>query len=268
MSTIQSLTEAYGFTQALLNIFPQPIIAQRAPTTKDKAQLGTVWINKVSGFAYTLTQIVNNAANWVGAAGGELLTSLTVTPGPITLTGTTNINAAGAAATVIGTGGTGTVEIGNTTGNTAVTGTLSTSSSLIVSAGGADITGATTILGLTDVNTTGAAATIIATGGTGAVFIGNSTGNSSFTGNVSATGNITSSAGNLVATTGSVVISAATEGIVLPGPTKIINGAGAPANGLAVEVGDIYINTTAASATTRIYVATAAGAWTNLTCAG
>jgi hypothetical protein len=32
-------------------------------------------------------------------------------------------------------------------------------------------------------------------------------------------------------------------------------------------VGDIYINTTAASATTRVYCATVAGTWTNFTMA-
>jgi len=53
----------------------------------------------------------------------------------------------------------------------------------------------------------------------------------------------------------------------LPGPVYIYTGAGAPANGLALHVGDLYINTTAATAATRMYIATAAGAWTNVTCA-
>lgn len=268
MSAIQSLNEAYGFTQALLNIFPQPIIALRAPTTKDKAQLGTTWINKSSGFAYILTQIVNNAANWVGAAGGELLTSLTVTPGPISLTGTTTINTAGAANTIIGTGGTGVVSIGNATGNTSITGTLTTSSTILVNAGGiAVVGGGADITGITDINIAGAAPTTIGTGGTGSVFIGNATGNTDFTGNVQVTGDITSSAGNLVASIGSVIISGAGESLTLPGPVNIITGAGVPANGLALHVGDMYINTTGATAATRLYIATGAGAWTNVVCA-
>lgn len=78
---------------------------------------------------------------------------------------------------------------------------------------------------------------------------------------------ITATTGNVTVTNGNVVFSAAATGISLPGPTTIRNGAGAPANGLAVNVGDIYINTTAATAATRIYVATAAGTWTNITCA-
>jgi hypothetical protein len=53
----------------------------------------------------------------------------------------------------------------------------------------------------------------------------------------------------------------------LPGPVYIYTGAGAPGNGLAVNVGDLYINTTAASAVTRMYIATAVGTWTNITAA-
>lgn len=55
--------------------------------------------------------------------------------------------------------------------------------------------------------------------------------------------------------------------VALPGPVYIYTGAGAPGNGLALHVGDMYINTTAASAVTRLYIATAASTWTNVTCA-
>lgn len=53
----------------------------------------------------------------------------------------------------------------------------------------------------------------------------------------------------------------------LPGPVYIYTGAGVPSNGLALHVGDLYINTTAATSTTRMYIATAASTWTNVTCA-
>lgn len=66
---------------------------------------------------------------------------------------------------------------------------------------------------------------------------------------------------------GSITLPTAATKIVLPGPVDIKSGAGAPATGLALHVGDMYINTTAATAATRIYVATAVGAWTNVTCA-
>jgi hypothetical protein len=56
----------------------------------------------------------------------------------LTVVGTTNINASGAAVTTIGTGGTGAVNIGNATGNTAVTGSLTTTTTLTATLG--DIT--------------------------------------------------------------------------------------------------------------------------------
>jgi hypothetical protein len=86
-------------------------------------------------------------------------------------------------------------------------------------------------------------------------------------GNLAVAGGMGSTVGNITATNGDVVISTATKGITLPGPTRIINGAGVPANALAVNVGDIYINTTAANIAQRIYIATGAGAWTNIVCA-
>lgn len=75
-------------------------------------------------------------------------------------------------------------------------------------------------------------------------------------------------------TTSATTIRAGTAGITLtapfvalPGPVYMYTGAGAPGNPLALHVGDIYINTTAASAVTRMYIATGVGAWTNVTCA-
>lgn len=67
-------------------------------------------------------------------------TTLTATGGLTTLTtlnqlGTANLNTAGAAVTTIGTGGTGAVNIGNATGNTAVTGSLTASTTLTSTSG-------------------------------------------------------------------------------------------------------------------------------------
>lgn len=202
MSTSSNQNTAYGLSQALLNVFPQPIVAQRAPTVNDKAKIGSVWINQPANAAYILTSIANNAANWENAGGGAgVFTSLTVQ-------GTTNINTAGNALTNIGTGATaGAVAIGNAGSTTTVGGILVVAS------------------------------------------------------------DIDSFGGNMTVQNGDLFFNTAGTGINLPGPTKIINGAGAPAGGLAAEVGDIYINTTAATAATRIYVATGVGAWTNVTCA-
>jgi hypothetical protein len=87
-------------------------------------------------------------------------------------------------------------------------------------------------------------------------------------GNITATlGDIEATEGDIIAAEGDVIISTATYGITLPGPVRIITGAGAPANALAVEIGDMYIRTDAAAAVERIYIATAVNTWTNVTCA-
>lgn len=116
---------AYGLSQPIINVFPKPIIALRDPVGTDRAPLGTLWVRPATNGAFVLTSVVNNVATWESITGGAgVFTSLTVNPGPISLTGTTTINTAGAATTTIGTGGTGAVNIGNATGETSVTGDL------------------------------------------------------------------------------------------------------------------------------------------------
>jgi trimeric autotransporter adhesin len=62
-------------------------------------------------------------------------TAFTVSGGGASITGTTTINTTGSATTTIGTGGTGAVNIGNATGNTSVTGTLTTSAGITATTG-------------------------------------------------------------------------------------------------------------------------------------
>jgi hypothetical protein len=145
MSVRQRQNVAYGLSQPLIPEAPAPIAAHRSPTTTDYAAIGTVWSNTITSQVYILASIIANVATWVlvtAGGGAGVFASLTVTPGPISLTGTTTINTAGAAATSIG--------------NAAST---------------------TTILGTVNVNSTGAGATNINGAGTGAVTIGNATGN-------------------------------------------------------------------------------------------
>jgi hypothetical protein len=249
MAGRQYINTAYCLGQSGLSTLAQlPVVSLRAPATSDKAQIGTLWVDTATNAAYILTSIVNNLANWllVEAGGGTgTFSALTVTPGPISLTGTTTINTAGAAVTTIGTGGTGAVNIGNATGNTAVTGSLSTTTSLAAT---------TTVTGGTGITAT--TGNIVATAG--AVNAGTT---------ITAGTGLTVTLGNATLTNGNLVLSTATNLISLPGPVNIMSGAGAPAAGLALHVGDMYINTTAASATTRLYIATAASTWTNVTCA-
>jgi hypothetical protein len=127
---------SYGLTQALINENPPYILAKRAPLTSDFAQPSTIWINSLTNAVWILATVANNTATWVSTAGGAgVFSSLTVTPGPISLTGTTTINTAGAATTTIATGGTGAVNIGNATGNTSITGTLTTSAGITATTG-------------------------------------------------------------------------------------------------------------------------------------
>jgi hypothetical protein len=145
MSVRQRQNVAYGLSQPLIPEAPAPIAAHRSPTTTDYAAIGTVWSNTLTSQVYILASIIANVATWIlvtAGGGAGAFASLTVTPGPISLTGTTTINTAGAAATSIG--------------NAAST---------------------TTILGPTNINQTGAATTNINAAGTGAVNIGNATGN-------------------------------------------------------------------------------------------
>lgn len=179
----------YGLSDALPNVFPSPIVAKRAPTSNDlKYQLGQIWILSTSQLAYILVQVVGGVATWLlleSGGGSGTFSSLTVTPGPTSLTGTTT-----------------------------VTGTVTSSGNITATAGG-----------------------------------------------------LTATAGNITASNGNVVLSTAATFVQLPGPVNISSGAGVPAGALALHVGDMYINTTAATAATRAYMATAVGTWTNFTMA-
>lgn len=79
---------AYGLSDALLNVPAPDIISKRAPTTADMAPIGQIWVNTATNIAYILTSIVSNSANWLQIAGNAgSFSSLTVTPGPTSLTG-------------------------------------------------------------------------------------------------------------------------------------------------------------------------------------
>ena len=271
---------AYGLNQALIGLVPRPIVSRRNPTVNDKAPIGQIWVNRAVNTAYILTQITGNQAIWTQQAstvgnltvGGTITagTGLTVTAGGATITaGGLTVTAGGAAIT----------------GATAVTGALSATTTvtagtnLVATAG--SVSAGTTISATTTVTAgTGLIATtggVLASAGDMVATLGDITadaGNIEATlGSVSAgttvtagTG-VTATTGDITATHGDVVISTATHGITLPGPVRIITGAGAPAAGLAVNVGDMYIRTDAGAAAERIYICTVAGTFTNVTCA-
>ena len=108
MSVQQINRVAYGLSDPLLNVFPAPIISNRAPTTADKAQLGTGWINITLDDYYVLTSIVANSANWqqvvAGAGAVNQLTSdagvAVPVAGNINIVGGTNIGTTGAGSSI------------------------------------------------------------------------------------------------------------------------------------------------------------------------
>lgn len=125
---------AYGIG-GIFTVLPAAISQNNPPPASFRADLGQEYFDKSTT---PPTLYIYNGQTWVNPAlnsTGGSFTSLTVTPGPVSLTGTTTINTTGSATTTIGTGGTGAVAIGNATGNTAVTGALSTTTTLTATLG-------------------------------------------------------------------------------------------------------------------------------------
>lgn len=80
---------AYGLIGPTKNIFPDPIILKTGPATTDAGEIGQVAIVPTTQTAYMLTSNLNGINTWsvLSSGSGETLASLTVTPGPTSLTG-------------------------------------------------------------------------------------------------------------------------------------------------------------------------------------
>jgi hypothetical protein len=129
---------------------------------------------------------------------------------------------------------------------TAGTGLIATTGGLTVSAGGAAITGTTTI------NTSGASVTSIGTGGTGAVNIGNATGNTAVTGSLTASTALTATLGAITATNGNLVLGTAGNKIL---STSVATTTTAGANSfgsVTLSSGTATVATTAVTANSLI----------------
>jgi hypothetical protein len=93
MAVRKNLQRSYGFGQPIYDLSPKPIVAQRAPTVHDMAEIGTIWVDQVNDVAYTLIKVAGNQATWGNQAQiGNLVTNLTVNPGPLELL--SNVDAA------------------------------------------------------------------------------------------------------------------------------------------------------------------------------
>lgn len=246
---------AYGLSQALMDVMPAPIIAKRNPTTSDKARLGQQWLNTATQGYYICAKVAANSATWVPATAsansytaattvtsGTTMTcgtGLTVTTGGITSTGTIANTGAITATTSI------------TSGTSVVSGTTMTcGTGLTVTTGGITSTG-------TIANTGAITATTTITAGTNLA---------ATAGSVTAGTTVTATLGNITATNGDFVCTAATKGFRFntTGP-KIVSGAGSPDASVTAPQGSIYLRTDGA-ADTILYVNTdGTTAWTALT---
>lgn len=184
MSSVQYNQVAYGLSQALIGLFPAPIVSNsQSPTSSNLAQIGTIWINKSANAAFILTSIVSNAATWTdlsGAAG--VFTSLTVNPGP----------------TALSTVGNGAVSIGNSSNTGAITITAGTGNFSLVGAGHTVGIANDAAANLVTVGSTTGAASLTLQAGTGNMAL-----------TTSATGTITVGAATM---TGTITIGSSTAG--------------------------------------------------------
>lgn len=225
---------SYALSDPLLNVFPAPIVSNRAPTANDKSQIGQTWVDSSTDAAYTLTSIVGNVANWaVSSSGGGGVNQVNADVGfavpaanQMAMAGSTNIATSGAGDTI-------TFDLANTI---SVSGSITAGTGLIATTGGV----------------TASAGNISAT--TGSVSAGTTmtagTGISSTAGNISAlAGNLTAPAGGLVVNTG-ITVSTFNEGVVV----SDLNGIFSSINGTdgQVLIGDtganpVWANLTAGS---------------------
>ena len=60
----------YGVTNALQNLAAQPILSKRNPTVRDRAELGTLWVNTALNIYFVATSVAAGSTSWVAQATG------------------------------------------------------------------------------------------------------------------------------------------------------------------------------------------------------
>ena len=213
------------------SVFPKPISSKRDPVsgaTGDKADPGQVWVNIITatGFLYVG---VNTWTQITGAGGAGLFSSLVVTPGPITLTGTFLSQA-------------GTFTVNSGAGNNISIGTDNTDKSLLLgSATGASVFDTLSGTAGTSIDGNGAGAfTFFPTQTTGTINIG---GTGVASGLVTLFGGTGNQAINLATNTGTKTIAVGGTGanVITIGNTQT---GGSIAMGTAMTTGTISIGGT------------------------
>jgi hypothetical protein len=161
------MDEAYGISAPLINIFPSPIVANRAPTNLDQGEVGQIWVDEVGGSTYILQSKAAGVFTWtVSVVGVNLSVAGSVTAGTnlVATAGSVTAGTSVAAGTTVTAG----------TGITSTTGNITASAGNIVATAGS-VSAGTTV-----------SATTTVTGGTGVI---------------ATTGNVTASAGAVIAAT-------------------------------------------------------------------
>ena len=224
---VRRRTQGYAQNQPYGAIQQEPLIMNRAPTTADSAELGTIWVDTAANDFYILCDQASGANVWTSTTGGATtLTSLVVNPGNLTVTaGDVDITVGNLTMDAASTATVGTLSAGNTTvgGTLGVTG-ATTMTDLAVT-GNVTITGDfditdTASISLTSTNNAAGAITLLANGGAAeTIVIQSAQGTgvaslnlSSVAGGITATAALaTADAINLVATAGGIDMDAALQ---------------------------------------------------------
>lgn len=134
MATNTNPDVSYGLSQALILDAQRCIVAQRDPTTADKAPIGATWTNSVLATFWGLTRISGGVSVWVNLGNYNNATAInfgTAATNHVTTLGS-NV---GASSTVINTG-TGAAEIGsNATDHPTNVGSATGTSTMTINAG-------------------------------------------------------------------------------------------------------------------------------------
>lgn len=240
-------TRQYMGVRAILP--PDLQMAIRSPTSADKAYVkGTLWLDTLASTAFMWP----GSGNWISLGSGTTGAIVTITgdsggaksplAGNFSLLGTANqITVTGAA----------NKETFSLSATLVAPGSLTVTSGFTVSAGTSSLK-ATTVVGTVLMNASGAALTTIGTGGTGAVNIGNATGNTAVTGSLTATTTLTATLGAITATNGNLVLGTAGNKIM---STSVASNTTAGANSfgkVTLVGGTATISTTSVTANSII----------------
>lgn len=153
----------YGLSQAIQNLAPFPIKANRAPIAADKGfPVGQLWIYSALNAPYILTSIVNNAAVWellAFSGGAGVFTTLTSSGNTTLATGAGTVNTFGntsGATSLTLSVGTGNFLLSGAASSTMTIGTGLTSGTILI--GGTAQTGTITLGSSSGANTVNIAA--------------------------------------------------------------------------------------------------------------